>query len=119
MRCGVPVYLHRDDLFLYERAVEQGQMFGFKVRQPPPVDVFYDASPMHSATTRFACTTLRGIVRAGCAWQVGKKGDGGTGTASVRRGHAVRRLNRPDRSAGRGLRNADAVDYAGPVSAWR
>ena len=37
----VPVYLHRDDLFLYEMAVQQGAMFGFKVRQPPPVDEFY------------------------------------------------------------------------------
>src|SRR5258708_5594413 len=25
---AAPVYLHRDDLFLYERAVESGQMFG-------------------------------------------------------------------------------------------
>ena len=42
----VPVYLHRDDLFLYERVVEQGAMFGFSVKQPPPVDVFYDMSPI-------------------------------------------------------------------------
>lgn len=38
---GVPVYLHRDDLFLYEHAVEMGAMFGMRVEQPPPVDVFY------------------------------------------------------------------------------
>ena len=39
---GVPVYLHRDDLFLYERAVEQGTFFGLKVDPPPPpIDVFY------------------------------------------------------------------------------
>ena len=38
---NVPVYLHRDDLFLYERAVEMGTMFGMKVTAPPPVDVFY------------------------------------------------------------------------------
>src|SRR5262245_46735957 len=44
---GVPVYLHRDDLFLYDAAVQQGTMFGFKVRQPPPVDRFYDSSPIH------------------------------------------------------------------------
>jgi glyoxylase-like metal-dependent hydrolase (beta-lactamase superfamily II) len=43
---GVPVYLHRDDLFLYERAVEQGAMFGLPVRRPPPVDAFYDGSPI-------------------------------------------------------------------------
>ncbi len=38
----VPVYLHRDDQFLYDVAVQQGAMFGFKVRQPPPVDVYYN-----------------------------------------------------------------------------
>lgn len=38
---GVPVYLHRDDLFLYENAVSQGAMFGLTVEAPPPVDVFY------------------------------------------------------------------------------
>jgi hydroxyacylglutathione hydrolase len=43
---SVPVYLHRDDLFLYERTVEQGAMFGLTVRQPPPVDVYYDGSPI-------------------------------------------------------------------------
>jgi hydroxyacylglutathione hydrolase len=36
-----PIYLHRDDLFLYDNAVSQGAMFGLNVRQPPPVDVFY------------------------------------------------------------------------------
>jgi hydroxyacylglutathione hydrolase len=43
---GVPVYLHRDDLFLYERVVEQAAMFGIKARQPPPVDHFYDMTPI-------------------------------------------------------------------------
>src|SRR5260370_16376991 len=38
---GVPVYLHRDDLFLYERAVESGAMFGLRVEPQPPIDVFY------------------------------------------------------------------------------
>ena len=37
----VPVHLHRDDLFLYERAVELGQMFGLRVDPPPPIDHFY------------------------------------------------------------------------------
>ena len=41
---GVPVHLHPDDLFLYERAVEQGAFFGLKVDPPPPsIDVFYTA----------------------------------------------------------------------------
>lgn len=39
---GVPIYLHRDDLFLYERAVETGAMFGLRVDPPPPpVDEYY------------------------------------------------------------------------------
>ncbi|PYQ74090.1 MAG: MBL fold metallo-hydrolase [Acidobacteria bacterium] len=38
---NVPIYLHRDDLFLYDRAVESGAMFGLHVETPPPIDVFY------------------------------------------------------------------------------
>ena len=38
---GVPVYLHRDDLFLYEHAVESGAIFGLHVEPPPPIDVYY------------------------------------------------------------------------------
>jgi glyoxylase-like metal-dependent hydrolase (beta-lactamase superfamily II) len=45
---GVPVYLHRDDLFLYERVEEQGALFGFKVHAQPPIDLFYgpDIAPI-------------------------------------------------------------------------
>jgi len=38
---AAPVYLHRDDLFLYERAVEMGAMFGLSVEPQPPIDHFY------------------------------------------------------------------------------
>jgi glyoxylase-like metal-dependent hydrolase (beta-lactamase superfamily II) len=38
----VPVWLHRDDLFLYDAAVEQGMMFGLRVERQPPVDRFYE-----------------------------------------------------------------------------
>jgi hydroxyacylglutathione hydrolase len=55
----VPVYLHRDDLFLYDHAVESGRMFGLDVEPQPPIDVFYtpgqviafgqlDARPHHT-----------------------------------------------------------------------
>jgi len=37
----VAVYLHRDDQFLYERAVTQGAVFGLRVEAPPPVDEYY------------------------------------------------------------------------------
>lgn len=38
---NAPVYLHRDDLFLYERAVETGRLFGLTVEPQPPIDLFY------------------------------------------------------------------------------
>ena len=39
---GVPVWLHKDDNFLYEAVVQQGMMFGFKVDPQPAVDRFYE-----------------------------------------------------------------------------
>jgi len=38
---GVRVYLHRDDLFLYEDAVDHGAIFGLSVKPQPPIDIFY------------------------------------------------------------------------------
>jgi glyoxylase-like metal-dependent hydrolase (beta-lactamase superfamily II) len=38
---GVKVHLHRDDLFLYQDAVQHGLLFGLRVEAPPPVDEFY------------------------------------------------------------------------------
>lgn len=37
-----PIYLHKEDLFLYQNAVRTGMMFGLTVEEPPPVDHFYD-----------------------------------------------------------------------------
>ena len=37
----VPVHLHRDDLFLYERAIEMGRQFGLQVEPQPPIDRFF------------------------------------------------------------------------------
>ena len=39
---GVPIHLHKDDLFLYKSAVPHGMMFGLTVEEPPPIDVFYE-----------------------------------------------------------------------------
>ena len=39
---SVPVFLHKDDEFLYDAAVQQGLMFGIRVEQPPPVDAYYE-----------------------------------------------------------------------------
>jgi hydroxyacylglutathione hydrolase len=41
---GAPIWLHRDDLFLYRAAVQQGLAFGFKVDPQPPVDSFYEGN---------------------------------------------------------------------------
>lgn len=37
----VPVYLHRDDLFIYEHAPQHGALFGLRVEAPPAPDIFY------------------------------------------------------------------------------
>ena len=74
----VPVYLHRDDLFLYERAVQSGAMFGLDVEPQPPIDVFYapdqeiafgeyDVRPHHTP----------GHCPGGVCLQVGKRGQAG------------------------------------------
>ncbi|MGH9163601.1 MAG: MBL fold metallo-hydrolase [Vicinamibacteraceae bacterium] len=39
---GAPVVLHRDDLFLYERVVQQALAFGLHAEPQPPVDGFYE-----------------------------------------------------------------------------
>jgi hydroxyacylglutathione hydrolase len=75
---GVPIYLHRDDLFLYERAVESGAMFGLKVEPQPPIDVFYgphdvigfgeyEVRPHHTP----------GHCPGGVCLQIGRKGEVG------------------------------------------
>ena len=38
---GAPIWLHRDDLFLYNGVVEQGRMFGLRVSPQPAIDSFY------------------------------------------------------------------------------
>ena len=38
----VPIWLHRGDLVLYERVVDQGRMFGIDVEAQPPIDRFYE-----------------------------------------------------------------------------
>jgi glyoxylase-like metal-dependent hydrolase (beta-lactamase superfamily II) len=75
---GVPVYLHRDDLFLYEHVVEAGAMFGLSVERQPPIDVFYapgqviafgeyEARPHHTP----------GHCPGGVCLQIGRKGETG------------------------------------------
>jgi glyoxylase-like metal-dependent hydrolase (beta-lactamase superfamily II) len=73
----VPVYLHRDDLFLYERAAEQGAMFGYRLTPPPPVDIFYDMTPIAFGDYQVLVHHTPGHCPGGVCLQVGKKGEPG------------------------------------------
>jgi glyoxylase-like metal-dependent hydrolase (beta-lactamase superfamily II) len=75
---NVPVYLHRDDLFLYDRAVETGAMFGLRVEPQPPIDVFYGPDqviPFGTYEARVFHTP--GHCPGGVCLQIGKKGEKG------------------------------------------
>ncbi len=41
---SAPLYLHHDDLPLYEAAPQQAALFGLEIDAPPPIDRFYDLS---------------------------------------------------------------------------
>jgi glyoxylase-like metal-dependent hydrolase (beta-lactamase superfamily II) len=73
----VPVYLHRDDLFLYEAVVQQGEMFGFKVREQPAVDVYYDLSPIYFGDYEVRVHHTPGHCPGGVCLQIGRKGEPG------------------------------------------
>ena len=73
----VPIHLHRDDLFLYERASQQAEMFGFRVSPPPPVDVFYDMTPIPLGDYEVHIHHTPGHCPGGVCLQIGKKGEPG------------------------------------------
>jgi glyoxylase-like metal-dependent hydrolase (beta-lactamase superfamily II) len=70
----VPVYLHRDDLFLYDSVVRQGEMFGFKVRPQPPPDAFYDLTPIVFGDYEVRVHHTPGHCPGGVCLQVGRTG---------------------------------------------
>jgi hydroxyacylglutathione hydrolase len=75
---GAPIHLHRDDLFLYEKAVSQGVMFGLRVEAPPPVDVFYGPGDVIAFGTYEARPHhTPGHCPGGVCLQVGKQGSAG------------------------------------------
>jgi glyoxylase-like metal-dependent hydrolase (beta-lactamase superfamily II) len=41
---GASIVLHRDDLFLYDGALQQASFFGLDIEAPPPVDRYYAPS---------------------------------------------------------------------------
>jgi hydroxyacylglutathione hydrolase len=74
----VPVYLHQDDLVLYDAIEQQGAMLGFKTRKQPPVDVFYDMTPLHFGDYDVRLHHTPGHSPGGVCLQIGKKGSAGT-----------------------------------------
>jgi hydroxyacylglutathione hydrolase len=74
----VPVHLHRDDLFLYKAAVQHGQLFGLRVEEPPPVDVFYDGpGPFGFGDYDAFVHHTPGHCPGGVCLQIGKRGEPG------------------------------------------
>lgn len=76
---GAPIGLHKDDLFLYNMAVEQGRMFGYTLEQPPPPDFFYDIGGAPLAFGRHEVRVLHtpGHSPGGVCLQVGLAGQEG------------------------------------------
>jgi len=75
---NVPIHLHKDDLFLYERAVEMGAMFGLKVDPQPPIDRFYEPAqviPFGTCEARVHHTP--GHCPGGVCLQIGKANTSG------------------------------------------
>jgi glyoxylase-like metal-dependent hydrolase (beta-lactamase superfamily II) len=73
-----PVYLHRDDQFLYDRAVQSGAMFGLQVEPQPPIDRYYAAGDVIA----FGNYEVRphhtpGHCPGGVCLQIGRKGEKG------------------------------------------
>jgi len=81
---GAPVYLHKDDLFLYQNAVRTGMMFGLTVEEPPPVDHFYEgpfefaqALPIAFGDYEVRVLHTPGHCPGGVCLAVSKKGESG------------------------------------------
>ena len=75
---NVPVYLHKDDLVLYNTATLHGNMFGLSVEQPPPVDVFYEGTgPIAFGDYDVFVHHTPGHCPGGVCLQVGRRGEPG------------------------------------------
>jgi glyoxylase-like metal-dependent hydrolase (beta-lactamase superfamily II) len=74
---GAPVYLHRDDLPLYEHVEEQGAMFGIRVERQPDVDAFYDGGSLLFGDYEVRVHHTPGHCPGGVCLQIGPKGTAG------------------------------------------
>ena len=73
-----PVCLHRDDLFLYNGAVQQGALFGLRVDPLPPIDHYYDeVGPFRFGRYEAVVHHTPGHCPGGVCLQVGEAGTPG------------------------------------------
>ena len=76
---GAPVWLHRDDNFLYEHVQEQGRMFGFEVAAQPPVDHFYEGEgPLRFGRYQVRVLHTPGHCPGGVCLAVSRDGESGS-----------------------------------------
>jgi len=76
---GVPTWLHADDNFLYERVVQQGEMFGLAVEPQPPIDSFYDGEgPLGFGRYEVRVLHTPGHCPGGVCLAVSRTGEKGT-----------------------------------------
>jgi glyoxylase-like metal-dependent hydrolase (beta-lactamase superfamily II) len=75
---GAPIWLHREDLVLYEAAPEQGLMFGLSVPSQPRPDKFYSAGEVVTfGTFEVKVHHTPGHCPGGVCLQVGPEGEPG------------------------------------------
>jgi glyoxylase-like metal-dependent hydrolase (beta-lactamase superfamily II) len=73
---GAPVGLHKDDNFLYEGVVQQGQIFGLHVEAQPKVDFFYHgAGPWRFGNYGVWVHHTPGHCPGGVCLAIGRDGD--------------------------------------------
>ena len=71
----VPVFLHRDDQFLYDAAQQQAAFFGLHCDAQPPIDRYYDlAATLSFGTYEIGVHHTPGHCPGGVCLAVGEKG---------------------------------------------
>jgi hydroxyacylglutathione hydrolase len=73
---GARIGVHRDDLFLYDAAVQQGRAFGYRLEQPPPPDFTLDTgSPLNAGACEIHVHHTPGHSPGGVCLRIGGPGD--------------------------------------------
>lgn len=72
---NAPIYLHQDDLLIYQNAVRSGVLFGLTVEEPPPVDHYYDGATIGFGDYEVNVAHTPGHCPGGVCLALSKKGD--------------------------------------------